>query len=99
MLARYRRPGLLLRYSGSCLPPEPCGEVTIEEIDHTLDLAASTRPSSSIKIRNKAGRPDVDASDELVKIFRLSHNIEAKWMICLLLKGLRLAEMPETSAI
>lgn len=55
--------------------PEPRGQVTIDEIDHTLDVVASTCSFSSIEIQNKLGRPDVDAINELAQIFRRLHSL------------------------
>ena len=75
--------------------PHPRELMTIEEVDRTLDRVASTCAYSSSEIRNKMGHVCVDATAELVKIFRRLHSSEAKWMIRLLLKDLRLVEMPE----
>jgi DNA ligase 4 len=50
-----------------------CGQVTVEEIDHTLDLVASTCSFSSIKIQTEARHLYVNATDELTKIFRRQH--------------------------
>lgn len=47
-----------------------CGQMTVEEIDHTLDLVASTCFFSSIKIQTEARHLYVNATDELTKIFR-----------------------------
>jgi DNA ligase-4 len=74
---------------------QPSGPMTIEEIDDMLDGVASTCSFSSSEIRKRVDHVRVDATAELVKIFRRLHSSEAKWKLRLLRKDLRPVEMPE----
>ena len=69
------------------------------DVDHALDRLAALYPFSSRKLRasmeNFHGKP----IDELIRIFRRLRSVEAKWLIRLILKDLRPAEISESHVL
>lgn len=78
---------------------EPIHPLTIVDMDHTLDHLAIMCPFSSRKLRASVGGVHGDPLDELLSIFRRLHSVETKWLIRLLLKDLRPAEISALLAL
>jgi len=75
------------------------GELSVDEIERTLDRVASTCAFSSWEIKQDTNGAHVDPVEKLVSLFRRLRSLKAKWMIRLLLKYLRPAEVPEMVAL
>jgi DNA ligase-4 len=73
--------------------------LTIVDVDHTLDRLVIMCPFSSRKLRASVGDVHGEPLDELMSIFRRLHSVEAKWLIRLLLKDLRPAEISTLLAL
>jgi DNA ligase 4 len=67
----------------------------VEDVGGTLDRVASTCTFSSHDLHGKFKEKSIDASQELICIFRQMHGLEVKWMIRLLLKDLGPVHVPE----
>ncbi|KAK5042844.1 hypothetical protein LTR84_012805 [Exophiala bonariae] len=68
--------------------------LSVMDVDQTLDRLAATCPFSAPRLRAMMGEVDQDPIDELLSIFRRLHSMETKWLIRLILKDLRPAEIP-----
>jgi DNA ligase-4 len=77
----------------------PPRSLTLEEVDQTLDRMASLCSFSSSKLRESVKISYADAIDGLVRVFRRLPSMGVKWMIRLLSKNLRPADVPVTVAL
>lgn len=75
---------------------ESIHSLTIVDLDHALDRLAVICPFSSRKLRTSMGNVHGEPIDELMRIFRRLRGVEAKWLIRLVLKDLRPAEISES---
>jgi DNA ligase 4 len=66
----------------------------IQNIDDTLDRVAASCAFSRPENRGAARPGSIDSRTSLVRAFRRLCSVEAKWLVRLLLKDLRLAVMP-----
>jgi DNA ligase 4 len=76
--------------------PRSQRNVTVEEIDETLDRMASRSPFSSIELQENVKDDDsgrIRRDDGLSKIFRQIHSSEGKWLVRIVLKTLSPIEM------
>ncbi|KAH7124504.1 hypothetical protein EDB81DRAFT_765325 [Dactylonectria macrodidyma] len=74
-------------------------EITLEELDDTLDQTAASSSFSSASLRErvttKHGR-SIRADNSLLKVFRVLQSSKTKWMIRIISKNYSPARVPET---
>ena len=74
-------------------------QVTVEEVERSLNHVASACDFSSSPLRGQLVNRHGDATAELKRVFQRVDSIQAKWLIRLILKDLRPASIPEMTVV